>query len=751
MPGSRLGPRRRDRCRPDGVTAPPSGASLGTTGRVRVRLSGAVQGVGMRPFVHRLAAETGLAGFVRNGADGVTIEVEGSRIADFIARLSAEAPPLARIDALTIEKLALAGGAGFAIRASTGGRAATCPTCLADLFDPASRFFLYPFVNCTQCGPRYTITHRLPYDRAQTAMAGFAMCAACAADYADPLNRRFHAEPIACPSCGPRLSHSIATIAAALLAGRIVALKGIGGFHLLCDARNEPVVAELRRRKSREAKPFAVMLANAASVAVIARATEAEVALAAGTSRPIVLMQAVPGVLAPSVSPGLACVGVMLAYAPPHHLLFNALAGAGHDPSAPNSAVLVATSANPNGEPLVVGDAEAERRLVGIADLIVRHDRPIVVRADDSVAQIVAGAPALLRRARGFVPDPIQLPADGPDVLALGGHLKSTVTVTRRREAFVSQHIGDLDTAETVKFHRETTAHLLAILDVTPERVVCDLHPDYRSTRIAEETGLPMLRVQHHAAHVAAGAGEHGLTGRVLGLALDGHGMGPEGENWGGEMLLVEGAAWRRLGGLFPLPWPGGERAAREPARMAAGALAALGRAPDIAHRFRRFPFARPMAAYLARPGLCPVTSSMGRLFDAASGLLDLCPVQAYEGQAAMELEALVTGPLAMPGGFVLDQGVLDFRPLLSALADGMDKREGANLLHGTLIAGLTAWIATTGATQVVLGGGCLANRVLAEGLHAALARIGITACLARKLPAGDGGLSFGQAIMGRG
>src|SRR5271165_7545701 len=329
MPGSRLGPRRRDRCRPDGVTAPPSGANLGTTGRVRVRLSGAVQGVGMRPFVHRLAAETGLAGFVRNGADGVTIEVEGSRIADFIARLSAEAPPLARIDALTIEKLALAGGAGFVIRGSTGGRAATrvvadaatCPTCLADLFDPASRFFLYPFVNCTQCGPRYTITHRLPYDRAQTAMAGFAMCAACAADYADPLNRRFHAEPIACPSCGPRLSHSIATIAAALLAGRIVALKGIGGFHLLCDARNEPVVAELRRRKSREAKPFAVMLANAASIAAIARATEAEVALAAGTPRPIVLMQTVPGALAPSVSPGLARVGVMLAYAPPHHLL----------------------------------------------------------------------------------------------------------------------------------------------------------------------------------------------------------------------------------------------------------------------------------------------------------------------------------------------------------------------------------------------------------------------------------------------
>ena len=523
-------------------------------------------------------------------------------------------------------------------------------------------------------------------------------------------------------------------------------MKGIGGFHLLCDARNEAAVAELRRRKSREAKPFAVMLANAASLAAVVRPTDAEVALAASVARPIVLIQAVPGALAPLVAPGLAGVGAMLAYTPPHHLLFAELAGtagAGHDPEAVNSIVLVATSANPGGEPLVVDDAEAGCRLAGIADLIVTHDRPIVVRADDSVAQIVAGVPALLRRARGFVPDPIELPADGPDVLALGGHLKAAVTITRGREAFVSQHIGDLDTAETVAFYRETVSHLLSVLDVKPDRVVCDLHPDYRSTRMAEEINLPCVRVQHHAAHVAAVAGEHRLTGRILGLALDGHGMGPGGENWGGEMLLVEGAEWRRLGGLFSLPLPGGDLAAREPIRMAAAALAALGRALEITDR--------PMAAYLSRPGLCPVTSSMGRLFDAASGLLGLCPVQAYEGQAAMELEALVTDPKVTPGGFTLCQGVLDFRPLLSILADGIDPQEGANLFHGTLIAGLAAWIATTGETDVVLGGGCLANRVLAEGLRATLARAGITPHLAQKLPPGDGGLSFGQAIMGRG
>jgi len=407
------------------------------------------------------------------------------------------------------------------------------------------------------------------------------------------------------------------------------------------------------------------MVANTASLGTVAQATAAETALASGMARPIVLMRAVPGALAPSVSPGLAHVGVMLAYAPPHHLLFAELAGtagAGHDPFAPNPAALVATSANPGSEPLVIDDAVAEHRLAGVADLIVTHDRPILVRIDDSVTHILAGAPALLRRARGFMPEPIELPADGPDVLALGGHLKSTVTITRGREAFVSQHVGDLGTAETVKFHRETTAHLLSVLDVTPTRVICDLHPDYRSTRIAEEIGLPCVRVQHHAAHVAAVAGEHGLTGRVLGVVLDGHGMGPDGENWGGEMLQVEGAAWRRIGSLSPLPLPGGERAAREPPRMAAAALAALGRAQEIPIRLPGLPSNRAMAAYLARPGLCPVTSSMGRLFDAASGLLGLCPAQQYEGQAAMELEALVTQPHILPGGFALDRGVLGFR-----------------------------------------------------------------------------------------
>jgi hydrogenase maturation protein HypF len=736
------------------------------TTRVRVRMTGAVQGVGMRPFVHRLATECGLAGFVRNGADGVTIEVEGARVEDFLLRLRAETPPLAHVDALGVERLPASGAAGFVIRDSEGGRvvtrivpdAATCPDCLAELFDPRSRFFAYPFVNCTQCGPRYTIAHRLPYDRARTSMATFAMCPDCAAAYADPANRRFHAEPVACPVCGPRLSHAIGDIAARLRAGGIVALKGVGGFHLICDARDEYAVATLRRRKAREAKPFALMLANAASLLAVAEPSAEEAALAESGARPIVLMRARPGVLAPSVAPGLARVGVMLAYAPLHHLLFASLAGdafAGHDPYAPNPFVLVATSANPGGEPLVVDDADAARRLGGIADVIVTHDRPIVVRADDSVTQVIAGAPALLRRARGFVPDPVPLSEDGPTVLALGGHLKSTIAVTRGREAFVSQHIGDLDSAETMRFWRETVAHLLRILDVRPERVACDLHPDYRSTQMAETFGAPVLRVQHHAAHVVAVAAEHGLPGATLGLALDGHGYGDDGGAWGGEMLAVEGATWRRLGMLAPLALPGGDRAAHEPWRMGIAALHAIGKSQEAAAMFPRQALAGALARRLASGARMPATTSLGRLFDAAAALLGLRDVQDYEGQAAMELEALATSPRVLAGGWTWEGCALSFAPLLAHLgALRADAAAGADVFHGTLIAGLAEMAArgadATGLRAVCLGGGCMMNRTLAEGLDAALRARGLTPLLARRVPPNDGGLSLGQAVLAR-
>lgn len=748
------------------MTAVPTLDAFATVARLRLKVNGAVQGVGMRPFVHRLATDCGLAGYVHNGADGVTIEVEGARVEEFARRLRSEAPPLARIDSFHREDLPVAGDRDFVIRDSVGGAtmtrivadAATCDACLAELFDPASRYFGYPFVNCTHCGPRYTITRRLPYDRRQTSMADFPMCPDCAAAYTDVRDRRFHAEPVACPACGPQLSHPVAEIAVAIRAGRIVALKGIGGFHLICDGRNAAAVAALRTRKAREFKPFAVMVANAASIDAVAEASVEERALASSVARPIVLMAAKPGVLAPAVSPGLTRVGVMLAYAPVHHLLFAALAGhdfAGHDPHAANDFVLVATSANPGGEPLVVDDADATRRLAGIADLIVTHDRAIVVRADDSVAQVIAGAPSLLRRARGFVPEPIALSEDGPATLALGAHLKATVTLTRGREAFVSQHVGDLDTAETLKFYRETVDHLVDIVGVKPELVACDLHPDYRSSQLAEDFGRPVICVQHHAAHVAAVAAEAGLDGPALGLALDGHGLGDDGGAWGGELLLVEGATHRRLGHLAPLPLPGGDRAAREPWRMGAGALAALGRADLAAALFPDRPLAGPIAGRIASGADRLTTTSLGRLFDAAAALLGVRAVQDYEGQAAMELEALVDAPVALDGGFTLDDGVLSFTPQLAHLVVARpDARLGASLFHGTLIAGLAALArhgaAATGLKSVALGGGCLMNRVLAEGLSAALVKSDLTPLLARRLPANDGGLSFGQAVLAR-
>ncbi|WP_296526548.1 carbamoyltransferase HypF [Rhodoplanes sp.] len=809
------------------LTVPPDRRGAPVS-RETIRLRGVVQGVGMRPFVFGLAERFALSGSVRNDAEGVLIEAEGQGLDAFVAALAAEAPPLARIDVIERSMLVPTGGRGFVIAESVGGRAATripadaatCDACLDELFDPASRFHLYPFVNCTHCGPRFTITRHVPYDRPNTAMSGFAMCPDCAAAYQNPRDRRFHAEPVACARCGPRLSHSIADIAAAMRAGNIVALKGIGGFHLMCDATNEPAVAELRRRKAREAKPFAVMVANAASLSLFGEASAAHVALASRPSRPIVLMPlrraAGEPALAPSISPGLAQVGLLLPYAPVHHLVFHALLGApeGSDwRSAPQKIALVATSANPGGEPLVVDDADAQRRLAGIADLIVTHDRPIVVRADDSVMTVIDGAPAVIRRARGFVPEPVDLGTDGPCVLAVGAHLKATVTVTRGREAFVSQHIGDLDTAETVKFYRKTIAHLTSVLDVTPERVACDLHPDYRSTRFAEELGLPVTRLQHHAAHVAAIAAEHGRKSPVLGVALDGHGLGDDGGNWGGELLLVDGAAFSRLGHLAPLALPGGDRAAREPWRMALAALKAIGRLDEAASRFPEISIAGALAKRMASqtdtsrhsaPSASPrargeggsprsgetdegallyprdapspdvradradvdlspragrgegtaTTTSLGRLFDAAAGLLGLRTHQDYEGQAAMELEALVGTPLTLDHGFVCRDGVVNFSPLLAALADTRDRRAGAALFHGTLIDGLAAWIAAAAAThghrEVALGGGCLMNRVLADGLASALRGRGLVPLLARAVPPNDGGLSLGQAAMAR-
>ena len=759
--------------------------------RQRLEVRGIVQGVGFRPFVHRLAAELELAGWVRNDARGVTIEAQGAarQLARFARRVRTEAPRLARVDAVTVADCApLAHAAGFAILESGGGVNATaigpdsavCDDCLGELFDPADRRYRYAFINCTNCGPRYTIARALPYDRARTSMAAFAQCPSCLAEYRDPAHRRFHAEPNACPKCGPGLAllapdgHALAAddplaaTLARLLEGGIVAIKGLGGFHLACDARDAGAVARLRARKSREEKPFAVMAANLASLAPFATLAAGDEAALASPERPIVLMRKRAGAdhALPGVAPGLAWLGAMLPYTPLQHLLFFEAAGRPADRAWRNCAqplVLVMTSANPGGEPLVTGNDEARARLGGIADALLVHDRDIVIRCDDSVVRASAqegGAPQFVRRARGHTPRAIRLAAAGPSVVAVGGHFKNTVCVTRGDEAFVSQHVGELDNAATCAAHDEAIAHLTAILDVKPEAVAHDLHPDYYSSRhaamLAARWNVPAFAVQHHHAHVAAIVAEHRLAGPALGLALDGVGLGTDGGAWGGELLLVDGERCTRLGHLAPLRLPGGDRAAREPWRMAAAALDRCGRGNEIARRFAAEPAAPTVATMLAQRTRAPQTTSLGRWFDAAAGLLGVKSRMAFEGQAAMLLEGLAEahGRVAADAALfaIDDANALDFTALVATLADERDAAYGAALFHAAVVAGLAEWTARAarahGVATVAGGGGCFLNAILARELATALAGRGVTLVEARAVPPNDGGLCLGQAFV---
>lgn len=734
------------------------------TSRIRLRVRGVVQGVGFRPFVHRLATRYGLAGFARNDPDGVHIELEGVQCDAFLASLRAEAPPLARIDSIDIGTASPRGDRIFSIEASGLGRATTqvppdtavCERCLEELFDPSSRFFLYPFISCSHCGPRFSIARALPYDRVRTSMDRFHMCAACAADYHDPDNRRFHTETIACPQCGPRLDADPDVIVATLRSGGIIALKGVGGFQLLCDADNESAIKRLRAIKKRDTKPFAIMAANEASLAGFAPLTQSDRALLKQRSRPIVLLES-RGLCPPGIADGLRRIGAMLPCTPAQYLLFHAAANqpCGVDwLSTPIDLSLVVTSANLDGAPMITANAAARHAFDGAADLVVGHNVDIVARVDDSVIQIVDGAPAFLRRARGFAPAPIPLATDGPTVLALGAHLKTTVTVMRGREAFISPHVGDLDTPAGARSLREVAQQMLGMLDITPDIVACDQHPDFFSTRLAEEMGLPVFRAQHHAAHLAAIAAEHGVTGRILGIALDGYGMGDDGAAWGGELISIDGATWTRLGHLAPLPLPGGDHAAREPWRMGLAALATIGMLDEASAFFPDMTRTRGVIEGLQHIDT-PTTSSMGRLFDAAAALAGVRNHQSYEGQAAMEFEALVQNLRSSPGAWRLAGGLLDFAPLLALLVDARLKaRAAAEIFHGGLIDGCAAWIVTAarahGFAQVALGGGCFVNRILAEGLADSLRAHGLIPLFARAAPTNDGGLSLGQAAMAR-
>jgi len=741
--------------------------------RLRIGITGIVQGVGFRPFVHNLAGRCGVAGWVANDGRGVVIEAEGeaAAVAAFLTALRAEAPPLAVIDALTAEKLPPVGEKGFTIRASgpAGDRlalispdVATCPDCRAELADPADRRYRYPFTNCTNCGPRYTIIDDVPYDRERTTMAAFKMCPACRAEYNDPADRRFHAQPNACPACGPayRLldgagrplpGDPLAETRRLIAEGKIAAIKGLGGYHLACDARDAAAVAALRARKIREDKPFAVMAGSLDAVKARCLVSPAEEELLAGTVRPIVLLAKGPGYdLAPDVAPANPYVGAMLPYAPVHWLLL-----------APGD-VWVMTSGNTSDEPIAYEDDDALARLAGIADFFLVHNRPIRCRADDSVARVFAGRPYILRRGRGYAPAPLRLARPGPAVLACGGELKNAFCLTRGDLAFMSAHIGDLENMATFNAYVAAVEHYQRLFTVTPEVVAYDLHPEYLATKYALGRGLAGVGVQHHHAHVAAVLAEHGESGPVIGVAFDGTGYGEDGNLWGGEFLLADLRGYTRLAHLDYLPLPGGAAAIREPWRLATWVLYDL-YGPDFANK--NIPFARGLPAgwqlvlEAAAKGVnAPFSSGAGRLFDAAAALLGVRGRINYEGQAAVELELAAAGRTGrvLPYGFAAGSPArIDFRPafatMVAALEQGTPAADLAADFHATLADAVVSTVrrlaAETGVAKVALSGGVFQNVTLL-GQVASLLEKDFTVLLHRRVPANDGGLALGQAAV---
>jgi hydrogenase maturation protein HypF len=863
--------------------------------RRSVLVRGVVQGVGFRPFVYRIATEEGLAGSIGNDTEGVSIEVEGpsQKIEVFLSRLRAEMPPLARVDSIAARDLPPIGEKGFRIlsshvtgQVSTGipADAATCADCLRELFDHKDRRYRYPFLNCTNCGPRFTITRRIPYDRPQTSMAKFPMCPACQAEYDDPLNRRFHAQPNACWECGPHIwledveanlkgdgsigqgfipaiqgtpaeatsqagfvtgheftraetaasnAEALAPVAAEgaralkgrdfsraedahekvgalapernapinetidhLLAGDIVAIKGIGGFHLSVDATNVAAVKRLRHRKRRYGKPLAVMVRNIDAARILCELTPEEEALLQTPARPIVLARAhESNGIAPEVAPGIPWLGIFLPYAPLQHLLF-----------ADNRiTALVMTSANLSEEPIAIDNDEARTRLGNIADAFLMHDREILQRCDDSVTALVDGVPQLIRRARGFVPLGIELPFEVPPLLAVGGHLKSVFTLARGRFAYQSQHLGDLENPAGLDFFQESLAHLMRTFEIEPEMVVRDLHPGYLSSSWANDwaaaRGLPVIAVQHHHAHIAACMAEHSLEGPVIGLSLDGTGYGTDGRIWGGEVLIARLDAFERFAHLENVPMPGGEAAVREPWRMACGYLHAAGFSLEEIENLTGATAieARVIERMIERNVNAPLTSSCGRLFDAVAAVVLNRREVDYEAQAAIELEGIAIDEPDTITGYSLelveDRSFVTGHDFMGSPATGLRRWGGlsraanAGEIHGALappgnvIRVASLWIglladlragesaayiaarfhaaianafvdaairarSATGISQIALSGGCMHNRRLSRLLRSGLEAKGFDVFQHRQVSPGDGGLSYGQAVV---
>lgn len=700
--------------------------------RVRVHYGGAVQGVGFRPFVYNLARELDLRGWVMNAATGLWIEAEGEpdRLEAFLERLEKGHPDAALILTRETAWLAAAGYGSFHIRDSDNSEAktaavlpdlATCGLCLQEIGDPSQRRYRYPFTNCTRCGPRFTIVRDIPYDRANTTMAEFPLCESCRREYEDPADRRFHAQPVACPACGPSLDSTIEEAASALSSGLIVALKGIGGFQLLADARNAAAVARLRERKRREAKPFAVMMPSLEALRCWAHLSVAEERLLTSPAAPIVLLRPRRKLL-DDTSPYL---GAMLPYSPLHHLLMQAFGNP-----------VVATSGNLSDEPIAVENGEARERLGAIADVFLTHNRPIAAPCDDSVARVSRNRTSLLRRARGYAPMPVRLGMDLPRVLAVGGHLKNTVALTIGRQAIVSQHIGDLDTLETRRAFEQTVERLCRLYRFTPELIACDAHPDYYSTRWALRQGAPVAKVQHHEAHVAACAAENEVRGAYLGAAWDGAGLGHDGAIWGSEIFLCDGPHMTRVSHLRPFLLPGGDIAARQCWRNAESLLWSLGRAVKL-------------QKVLAQRINCIETTSMGRLFDAVASILDICQENRFEGESGLRLEALAAAGAAGSYPLVMTDGAADPRTMIQALADDEGPpAEKASRFLNWLIDWISAVVAQTGIEQVVLSGGCFQNLVLTDRITGRLEEQGVEVFTHQRVPANDGGLCLGQAVL---
>lgn len=759
-------------------------------------ITGAVQGVGFRPFAYRLAHELSLGGFVRNHARGVLIRIVGppAQLDVFITRLQREAVPPAQVHGLEVlARCSTDMLEPFQILSSDPhgqpeavimADLATCPACLREVLDPANRRHRYPFTNCTHCGPRFSIILGIPYDRAQTTMRGFTQCPACQAEYENPADRRFHAQPNACPACGPHLAwwdatgqvraeHEPALRAAAdaLRAGRIVAVKGLGGFHLMCDARNETAVAELRRRKHREEKPFAVMAPDLVSVRALCEVSDEESALLQSPAAPIVLMaRQEPGGVANAVAPGNPSLGVMLPYTPLHHLLLREL-----------GFPVVATSGNLSDEPICTDEHEALLRLRGLADFFLVHNRPIARPLDDSIARIIAGKPCVLRRARGYAPLPIPLSLPAPlprtsSILAVGAHMKTAVTLLTGNRAVIGAHIGDLDTLEARHAFERSVNDLAALYEVTPARWACDRHPDYASSAYAREHGREVLAVQHHHAHIASCLAEHGLDGPVFGLAWDGTGLGDDGTIWGGEGLRVARGSWQRISTVRGFALPGGDHAARKPWWSAVGALQEYfpDEMPGLAMELLGLPESevRTLMAVISKRLNAPRTSSVGRWFDAVAALTGICRNSSFEGQAAMALEwrvnlaqvgrtipgepqaAATARPEASPYPLEMQrENGLTVCSLRNALIELIAERRAgqtaghlATRFHATLAAAAVALARAQPEKIVVLSGGCFQNRCLTELCIDGLRAAGFTPYWHQLVPPNDGGISLGQA-----